>query len=260
MLLLTTTGTKIQFITGDAGDLEVHYSVMENNAGAITPVGDVPTNITTAATVDVIAAPGSGMQRNVKMLSAFNNDPVTQPLTIQVTDGTDTAILWKGSLLQSECVVLDETGRWTLYDASGNVKAVTFPAATQADMESGSSLIVSVTPGRQHFHPSAVKCWLKAGTAGNILASYNITSLTDTGTGDIAITIATDFSGVDWSCTMSIQRINSTAAEANERVGSIKTASQAAGSVSLDCWDTTATTNVIKDPTTWHMQGCGDQA
>lgn len=260
MLLLTTTGTKIQLVTGSAADMEIQSSVMENNAGTVTPVGDVPTNVTTATTTDIIAAPASGVQRNVKGLSIYNNHATQSNLcTVQVTDGTDTAVLWKGTLLAGEGVVFDANGGWTLYDVNGQVKAVTFPAATQADMEAGASLITSVTPGRQQFHPSAVKCWIVCGVTGNILASYNITSIVDTGTGDVAITIATDFSSANWSCVMSVQRINSTAAEANERIGTIKTGSQAAGSVSLDCWDTTATTNVIKDPTSWHMQGCGDQ-
>lgn len=260
MLLLTSTTMKLQLVTGSAADMEIHSSVMENNAGTITPIGDIPTNVTTATTTDIIAAPASGIQRNVKFLSVYNNHGSQSNLcTIQSTDGTDTAVLWKGTLLAGEGVVLDDDGRWTLYNSSGQVKAVTLPVATQADMESGTSNIVMVTPGMQQFHPSAVKCWIVCGVTGNILASYNITSITDTGTGDVAITIATDFSSVNWSCVMSVQRINSTAAEANERVGTIKTASLAAGSVSLDCWDTTTTTNVIKDPTTWHMQGCGDQ-
>ena len=79
-------------------------------------------------------------------------------------------------------------------------------------------------------------------------------------TGDIAVTIATDFSSANYSVTMSVQRINSTAAEANSRIGTIKTASLAAGSFSGDCWDGTGTTNALKDPTTWHFQCCGDHA
>ena len=67
-------------------------------------------------------------------------------------------------------------------------------AATQAEMEAASSTAVQVTPGRQHFHPSAVKAWVNFNSAATIAASYNITSVTDSGTGFWTVNIATDFS------------------------------------------------------------------
>ena len=71
-------------------------------------------------------------------------------------------------------------------------------AATQAEMEAGSSLTVQVTPGRQHFHPSAAKAWVQFNSAGTIGASYNITSITDNGQGDWTVNIATDFSTANY--------------------------------------------------------------
>lgn len=76
--------------------------------------------------------------------------------------------------------------------------------ATQAQQEAGTSLVVNVTPGTQQFHPSAAKCWLRANMTGNIGASYNITSITDTGTGVLTVTIATDFSSSDYIIVTSI--------------------------------------------------------
>lgn len=72
-------------------------------------------------------------------------------------------------------------------------------AASQADQETGTSTTTVVTPGRQHFHVSAAKAWLKAGITGNNLASYNIASLTDTGTGVLTVAYTTAFSGNDYS-------------------------------------------------------------
>lgn len=75
------------------------------------------------------------------------------------------------------------------YQASTSIAA-----ATQAEQEAGASTTVAVTPGRQHFHPSAAKAWLRFNSAGTVAASYNITSVTDTGGGNWTVNIATDFS------------------------------------------------------------------
>lgn len=66
--------------------------------------------------------------------------------------------------------------------------------ATQAEMEAGSSATVLVTPGRQHFHPSAAKAWATGGFSGNVTASYNVSSLTDNGTGDQTYNLTVAFS------------------------------------------------------------------
>lgn len=79
------------------------------------------------------------------------------------------------------------------------------PAASQAEQEAGSSTIVFTTPGRQHFHPSAVKCWgmTTGGGTPSLSASYNMTSITDAGTGKLTFTIATDFSSANWTVSLS---------------------------------------------------------
>ena len=44
--------------------------------------------------------------------------------------------------------------------------------------------ILGVTPGRQHFHPSAAKAWAKISVSGgtpNLDAGYNIASISDDG-------------------------------------------------------------------------------
>jgi len=67
-------------------------------------------------------------------------------------------------------------------------------AADQTQMEAAASVAVASTPGRQHFHPGHPKAWLRFNAAGTIAASHNIASVTDSGTGDWTVNIATDFS------------------------------------------------------------------
>lgn len=106
----------------------------------------------------------------------------------------------------------------------------------------------------------AAKCWAKiAGDGTSILSSYNITSITDTGPGDLTITIATDFSSANWAALATVERINSTTTVTNSKKVNIKAGSQTAGAVALQCWDSTATNNVVEDPASWHFIGFGAQ-
>jgi len=71
-------------------------------------------------------------------------------------------------------------------------------AADQTQMEAASSIAVASTPGRQHFHPLSLKAWVRFNAAGTIAASNNIASITDSGTGDWTVNIATDFSTANY--------------------------------------------------------------
>lgn len=71
--------------------------------------------------------------------------------------------------------------------------------ATQANQETGTSIITIVTPGRQHFHPSAPKAWLQCGVTGNVTASYGVTSVTDTGTGVATVNLSITFSSGNYA-------------------------------------------------------------
>jgi hypothetical protein len=66
--------------------------------------------------------------------------------------------------------------------------------ATQAEMEAGSSLTAYVTPGRQQYHPGACKGWCVAQLDGTSAAAYNVTSVSDNGSGDASVNWTTAFS------------------------------------------------------------------
>lgn len=92
MLLLTSTADKIQVVTSAADAVDVHASFMDYAVGppeSTTP-GRRNTAIASAATTDVVLAPGASVQRNVKYLTLRmkGTGPVT--VTVQHTDGTTT--------------------------------------------------------------------------------------------------------------------------------------------------------------------------
>jgi hypothetical protein len=75
-------------------------------------------------------------------------------------------------------------------------------AATQADQETGSSTVKTVTPGRQHFHPSAAKYQAafdaSSGTPTLLGTGFNHSSYTDNGVGDFTVNVTTSFSGATY--------------------------------------------------------------
>jgi hypothetical protein len=137
-----------------------------------------------------------------------------------------------------------------LVTGGGNLSAdrtFTVTAAVQADEEAGTSNAVAVTPGVQQFHPSAAKCWARVTVSGGtptLQASYNITSITDTGVGDLTITIATDFSGADW------------VALATVNTNMVTVTAIAAGSVEIKAFNFVP---AFADPGTYYFAGFGDQ-
>lgn len=67
--------------------------------------------------------------------------------------------------------------------------------ASQAQMETGTSIVTAVSPGRQQYHVSSPKLWASLNGTGAIalINSYNVTAAVDNGTGDYSFTVDIDF-------------------------------------------------------------------
>lgn len=120
MLLLTSTSDIVRVVTGSAvSTITVDAAYMDNSSGTVTP-GSAITNITTATTTTVVAAPSASVQRNVLSLVITNNNAGTAcQVTVQKFNGTIAADLIGVTLLAGENLILDETGRWVHHDAQG---------------------------------------------------------------------------------------------------------------------------------------------
>lgn len=260
MLILGSTSDLVRVVTSAAADIEAHASWVDNASGTITPGRTNTASITTATTTTVVGSPGSSTQRNVKHLNLRNNDGATScDVTVEHTDGTNAETLMKVTLLAGEVLAFDQVGGWTHYDANGGIYGG-LPVATQTEQEGGTSNKSFVTPGNQHQHPSAAKCWGKANGAGtSLLVSYNVTGISDTGTGRLGVTVATDFSSANYSLVASIERGVTTLAVADVEMCGIRNASPAAGSFEIESIDHTATTMVADDPTSYFWACFGDQ-
>jgi hypothetical protein len=129
--------------------------------------------------------------------------------------------------------------------------------ATQADMETATDVTKVVTPGRVKFHPGACKVWGNVTNSGGgvpaLQASYNMTSIADTGTGQITFTIATDFSSVNWSCTASGKRPGGNSG------GYIQQQTKDVGTILIYTFAGGSSTSTFEDWDIIDMQGLGDQ-
>lgn len=95
----------------------------------------------------------------------------------------------------SEFILTNQIGALNGATISGAV------VATQAQQETGTAVDIVVTPGRQKFHPSAAKGWVKfigTGTPG-VTVGHNVTGITDNGTGDWSATWTTAFSTANYA-------------------------------------------------------------
>lgn len=182
-----------------------------------------------------MSAYGSG--KTFKFVPAFTNtSTVTINLTCNGTALGSRAVTKQGATpldngdLVSTTVafVVDDGTRFQLLNPQTSVVT----AATQAQQESGASTSIYVSPGRQQFHPSAAKAWAQADFAGASIASYNLTSITDTGGGDIMFNWNVDFSGSAY-CALATVILNAGGTAATSMFAQIKN-SLAAGTTAVN--------------------------
>ncbi len=124
--------------------------------------------------------------------------------------------------------------------------------ATQAEQETGTDVVRAVTPGRQHFHPSAAKAWVEVGLSGNVSTAYNVTSVTDGGTGIITVNFATAFSSASY-CAVGTVGGGSTAARV------FVTNVFGTGSFIGNCLDGAGGLQDPAGPSVWTVAFFGDQ-
>jgi hypothetical protein len=105
---------------------------------------------------------------------------------------------------------------------------------------------------------SHVRFWAKVGVSGDIASSFNVTSVTDDGSGILTVTIATDFSSANWVCGVCVENADAGIDNLNDGMfPMIANASQTAGSIQLLCKIDDG--SAAADPVAWHVWGMGSQ-
>jgi hypothetical protein len=108
-----------------AGQIDV-YTSYADVTGTTVSVGREVHRINTAATTTILAAPGSGVSRNAKRIAVANNSgSVTNSVTFQFFDGTNTIAFETYTLAPGERFSYSETAGIRVFDANGNEKDTT---------------------------------------------------------------------------------------------------------------------------------------
>ena len=125
-------------------------------------------------------------------------------------------------------------------------------ASTQAQMEAATDATTRVTPASVNWHPGVAKAWVTCGIAGGTPpAAHNITSITDDGDGGVTVTIATDFSSINYVIVGTVlQAASDTSAK------TLRILSKTAGSFSAQV---ESLSDVISDPDGYFFVCFGDQ-
>lgn len=228
-ILAKNSNTNMDFvwITNDVGDITAVTAGTGisggGTSGAVTITNSMATEITAKA--DLIVGTGNAV---------FDNLPV----------GAD------GTVLTADSTVSPTGLKWAAVSSG-------LSAATQAEMETASSTTVAVTPGRQQYHPSAAKFWVKFNGTGTpaIGASYNFTSITDLGAGNYTMIIATDFSSANYAILATCDKLSG--ASSTSTLMTCCTYTVSAGQFGLQTFNLLGT---LSDSDGVYVAGFGDQA
>jgi hypothetical protein len=147
--------------------------------------------------------------------------------------------------------------------AASDTVAGLIEIAIQSEQETATDTVRAVTPGRQHFHPSAAKFWVYwTGASTTILLDYNVDSIANTGTGDADGTITTDFSGASWAGFVCTNDAGTDGWDADS-IQSCGFNARAAGTFGVLCGfiiDGGTAAAALTNPDQWQVVGFGDHA
>ena len=225
--------------------------------GALDGGGFDITNLGTIKLVEQAAAEadtaGSGqfwVETATPNVPKFTDDAGNDATLVRSTDASQTEqadAVWEAGVGTTASIVAPDA----IAAAIAALATAGLSAANQTEMEAATSNTVAATPGTMNFHPGTAKFWVctTGGGTPSIATSHNVTSITDTGTGDLRVTIDTDFSSANWCASVcGLYAANQLTTYAD---------SIAAGVIDCRAYDLGATP---RDPVSWFVSGFGDQA
>ena len=251
----TSTNAEIVRVTGIATDTFTITRTQESTSARTVVVGDqIAAAITALTLTDAEGSPALATPAIVLGSTAAAGAAAT-------VIRSDSTIAAFDAVAPSTQAFADAAAVGTAAFAARRDHKHAMPAiATAATQEAGTDAVNPVVASVQHRHPSAAKFWVVwTGNSTTILASYNMTSIADTGPGDADGTIATDFSSASWCGVMQILDTSS-GWVATTTTGAGFDA-RAAGTFGVTCAGVVdgGTVNV-SEPDEWMVMGFGDHA
>ena len=264
------------------------YDVLPQSSSSVRRGAPQISTLNSNTDVDICDAPVlQGIIRNIHTIFVYNRDTSAVTVTIKIDDaGTETELV-KQTLSAGSSLIYEDQRGWQGIDpitlpiadtteivkgsaddtkrirfevdglTTGTTRIITvldanftIGAATQAEQEAASSVAVSVTPGRQHYHPCANKGWVRFAVNGSVNASFNVDSVTDTNPGDWTVVWTTDFSTANYQADVTPCGTE----------GSYVTGHDVPAGGTLRVWCANGSTGALTDPTTGiSVSARGDQ-
>ena len=244
-------------------------------ATAITALGAAGTGVSNTFTKNQVWNKGSDLSSaSPLVLGATGNyydvTGTTGFSQITCTSGTLFMLQFDGALTMSDGANLDlgganiitaagdralffavasNTAQLLNYHVEGQSSHLVPAQANQAAIEAETNQNTYVPPDLLNFNPGVVKGWVRFQIDATVDASRNVTSVTDTGTGDWTINWATDFSGANYA-------VATVALHADQTHRQLQVDAAAAGTTSIECHNSSS----LNDVDTGVMAiACGDQ-
>lgn len=175
-----------------AGDLILNSAPLTDGDKGDLTIGSSGTTFT----INTAAITYAKIQ-NLGALCVFGRNVNSAGVGVEIPAAANGLVLTRDADAISFTVLT--TAHLTLAGATDTAKGA-IEVAVQSEQETGTDVTRAVTPGRQQFHPSAAKGWVRFdGTAGTIsvAAGFNVASLADNGVGDYTVNWTVPFSSAN---------------------------------------------------------------
>lgn len=161
-------------------------------------------------------------------------------------DGT-----WATAASAGVTSIAGNSGAFTLSNGITNSTNDIRPTyASKSDQETGTSTTTIINPSNFKNNDGAAKAWVVFDSAGNVGASYNVSSVTKNGTGDFTVNFTTAFATTNYIAHVTAE------ASASNGWGQVRTGGRATGSVRVHFINQTP---AVFDPTSGTVTCYGRQ-